>query len=49
MKKWALFNRTIPNIFRNFIPHEYAECDDRYLLWLNKNIRLLIEEKNAAF
>lgn len=49
MKMWVFCNSTILNIFSNFIPHKYdAECDDKYLPWLNKKIRALIQEESAA-
>ena len=41
-----LFNKTIKNIFSNFIPHETVTCDDRDLPWINNNIKQLIQEKN---
>ena len=33
----------------NFIPHEFAVCDDKDPPWFNKKIRALIQEKNVAF
>ena len=44
-----LFNRTIKNILRNFIPHETITCDDRDPLWINSLIRRLIQDKNEAY
>ena len=44
-----LFNRTIKNILRNFIPHETITCDDRDPLWINSSIRSLIQDKNEAY
>ena len=43
--KVAIFNRSILNIFNNFIPHETIWCNDRAPTWLNDKIRLLIKEK----
>ena len=43
-----LFNRTIKNILRNFIPHETITCDDRDPPWINSSIRRLIQDKNEA-
>ena len=44
-----LFNKTIKNIFSNFIPHETVNCDDRDPPWINKNIKQLIQEKNNTY
>ena len=44
------FNSTVLNILSNYIPHEFAECDDKDPPWFNKKIRALTqEEKNVAF
>ena len=40
-----LFNRTIKNILRNFIPHETITCDNRDPPWTNSSIRRLIQDK----
>ena len=44
-----LFNRTIKNILRNFIPHETITCDDRDPPWINSPIRRLIQDKIEAY
>ena len=44
-----LFNRTIKNILRNFIPHETITCDERDPPWINSSIRHLIQDKNEAY
>ena len=44
-----VFNRTIKNILRNFIPHETITCDDRDPPWINSSIRCLIQDKNEAY
>ena len=44
-----LFNRTIKNILRNFIPHETMTSDDRDAPWINSSIRRLIQVKNEAY
>ena len=47
-----LLNKTIKkllNIFSNFIPHETVTCDDRDPLWINNNIKQLIQEKNDTY
>ena len=48
-EKVDVFNRTIPNILSNFIPHEIIVCDDKYPPWFNKRIKTLIQEKNAMY
>ena len=40
-----LFNRTILNIFHNFIPNKIILCDDRDPPWMNENIKQLIRKK----
>ena len=40
-----IFNETILNILRNFIPHETVLCDDRDPSWFNNKIKSLIHEK----
>ena len=42
-----LFNTTILNIFRNFIPNKVILCDDKESPWVNDEIRLLIKQKNS--
>ena len=48
-KKGNIFNETILNILRNFIPHETVLCDDRDPPWFNNKIKSLIHEKNIIF
>ena len=45
----SLFNRTIKNIFSNYIPHEAIKCDDKDPPWFNNNITQLIQEKNNTY
>ena len=40
-----LFNTTILNIFRNFIPNKVILCDDKEPAWVSEEIRLLIKQK----
>ena len=40
----TVFNRTIWNILKNFIPHEIIVCDDNDPPWFNKRIKTLIQE-----
>ena len=44
-----LFNKTVKNIIRNYIPHETIICDDRDPPWINKDIKELIHHKNQAY
>ena len=44
-EKVNIFNETILNILRNFIPHETVLCDDRDPSWFNNKIKSLIHEK----
>ena len=48
-EKLNLFNKTIKNIRRNYIPHETITCDDRDPPWINKDIKELIHEKKQAY
>ena len=45
----VLFNETIVNIMSNFIPNETITFDDRDPPWFNKNIKNMINYKNAIF
>ena len=40
-----LFNKTIRNITTNYIPQETIICNERDPLWVNKNIKKLINDK----
>ena len=44
-----LFNKTIKNIFSNFIPHETVTSDDRDPPWINNNMKQLIQEKSDTY
>ena len=44
-----LFNRTILNIFHNFIPNKLILCDDRDPPRMNDKIKHLIKKKKAIF
>ena len=43
----VLYNETIVNIMSNFIPYETMTFDNRDPPWLNKNIKNMINYKNA--
>ena len=42
-----LFNRTILNIFHNFIPNKIILCDDRDPPWMNERIKHSIKKKKS--
>ena len=44
--KVHMFNKTIKNLMCYYIPHETITCNDRYLLWINEDIKQLILDKN---
>ena len=44
-----LFNKTLLNIFQNFIPSKIVLCDDKDLPRMNDKIRNLIKRKNWLF
>ena len=48
-KKVLLFNETVLNIMRNFIPHELITCDDRDSLWMTRLIKKTIKDKNLFY
>ena len=48
-EKVNISNVTIKNTLSNYIRHETIMCDDRDPLWINKNIKQLILEKNQAY
>ena len=45
--KFSIFSNTIMNILSNFIPHEAIVCDDKDLLWFNKAMKSIIQEKKT--
>ena len=44
-----LFNKTLFNIFRNFIPHETIKCNPKDPPWINKHIKSAIRRKNRIY
>ena len=42
-------NKTVKNIFPNFLPHETVTCDYRDPPWINNNIKQLIQEKSNTY
>ena len=43
--KFILFNRTILNLFHNFIPNKIILGDNRDPPWMNEKIKQLIKNK----
>ena len=43
-----LFNKTMLNIFHNFIPNKNIICNHKDPSWFNNQIKTLIEKKNMA-
>ena len=43
------FNKTILNIFHNYIPKKTILCNDKDLLWFNNEIRKILTKKNEIF
>ena len=41
-----LFNKTLLNIFHNFIPNKIILCDDKDPPWMNDEIKKWIKSKN---
>ena len=44
-----MFNETILNIFRNYVPNKYITCDDKDPVWMNKKIKSKIKSKNIFY
>ena len=44
-----LFDKTLLNIFHNFIPNKIILCDDKNPPWMNDKIKILIKRKNWLF
>ena len=45
----AAFNETILNAFRNYVPNKCTIIDDKDPIWMNKNIKTKIKEKNTFY
>ena len=48
-KPVKVFNKTLLNISRNFIPNKITLCDDRDRPWMNDEIKKFIKRKNWIF
>ena len=44
-----IFNKTLLNIFHNYIPNKFILCDGKYPPWINKEIKSLIHRKNSLY
>ena len=44
-----IFNKTLLNIFQNYIPNEFILCDDKNSPWINEEIKTLIHRKNSLY
>ena len=44
-----MFNKTLLNIFHNFIPNKILLCDNREPAWMNGKIKTVIKRKNELF
>ena len=47
--KAAVFNETMLNVFRNYVPNKYITVDDKGPVWMNKTIKSKIQAKNTLF
>ena len=45
----TVFNETILNIFRNYVPNKYIICDDKDPVRLNENIKSKIKSLNIFY
>ena len=45
----AAFNETILNVFRNYVPNKHITIDDKDPVWMNRNIKTKIKEKNTSY
>ena len=45
----AAFIETILNVFQNYVPNKYITIDNKDPVWMNKNIRTKIKEKNTFY
>ena len=45
-KQVSVFDKTIMNIFENFVLHETFTCNDKDPPWMNKQIKTLAEKRS---
>ena len=44
-----IFNKTLLNIFHNYIPSKFILCDGKDPPWINEEIKTLIHRKNSLY
>ena len=44
-----IFNKTLVNIFHNYIPTKFILSDDKDPPWINEEIKSLIQRKNSLY
>ena len=44
MKKVEFLNKTLLNIFRNYIPNKKIKCEYRQHLWTTDNLKMSLKE-----
>ena len=45
----ATFNDTILNTLRNFVPNNYVTIDDKYPVWMNEHLQILLHIFRTPF
>ena len=45
----TVFNETILNIIRNYVPNKHITCDDKDPVWMNEKIKSKIKSKNIFY
>ena len=48
-KQISIFNETILNIMKNFIPHETKIFNDQEPAWINNKVKTMIQGKNEIY
>ena len=45
----SLFNNTVLNVFKSYVPNEYIAIDDKVPVWMNDTIKAKIKTKGLFF
>ena len=45
----AVFNETILNVFRNYVPNKYINIGEKHPLWMNETIKSKIKAKKNIY
>ena len=45
----SLFNNTVLNVFKSYVPNEYIAIDDKVPVWMNDTIKAKIKTKDLFF